>query len=214
MVSESEPVQLPDVQAALDMYRVRSGYYDWQLAPYEAIRQAAIARLQLQPGEVVLDVGCGTGLSLDGLQAGVGEQGLVVGVDQCPEMVAAARQRVARHAWPQVRLECAPLQQAALPPRADAALFHFTHDILQSADALDHVLAHLKPGARVAVTGLKWTSPWYGGLNALVWWNAVQSVTTLHGMDAPWKPLLDRGVQLSFDSYVMGTIYVASGTLP
>jgi len=214
MVSESEASAPPDVEAALGLYRVRSAYYDWQLAPYEAIRQAAIDRLHLKPGDVVLDVGCGTGLSLAALQAGVGETGRVVGIDQCPEMVAAARQRVGRHGWRQVKLECAPLEDAHLPRQADAALFHFTHDILQSDAALDHVLSHLKPGARVAVTGLKWTAPWLGGLNALVWWNAMQSVTTLHGMDAPWMPLVERGAQLSFDYYVMGTIYVASGTLP
>lgn len=214
MVSESEQIHCPDARAALDMYRVRSGYYDWQLAPYESIRQTAIDRLQLQPGDVVMDVGCGTGLSLGGLQAAVGPQGQVFGVDQCAEMVDAARQRVARHDWPQVSLQCAPVADADWPQQADAALFHFTHDILQSEDALDRVLAHLKPGARVAVTGLKWTSPWYGGLNALVWWNAIQSVTTLHGMDAPWRPLVERGAQLTFETFVMGTIYVASGTMP
>lgn len=214
MVFESEPTHHPDARAALAMYRVRCGFYDWQLAPYEAIRQTAIDRLQLQADEVVLDVGCGTGLSLEGLQRGVGEQGQVIGIDQCPEMVDAARQRVHRHGWSQVELRCVPVDQLDLPVKADAALFHFTHDILQSQEALDHVLAHLKPGARVALTGLKWTSPWYGGLNALVWWNAMQSVTTLHGLEAPWQPLLDRGATLSFETFVMGTIYVAYGNLP
>ena len=218
MVSESaspqSPPAGPDHEAARAMYRWRSGYYDLQLAPYEGIRQEAVNRLGLLPGQVVLDIGCGTGLSLPMLQAAVGPTGRVVGVDQCPEMVAEARHRVARHGWTHVELVCAPIESAPLPERADAAFFHFTHDILQLPEALDHVFAHLKPGARVVTTGLKWTLPLYGVLNAMVWWNAMQSVTTLKGMDAPWQPLLERGVTLALEDRVMGTIYLASGHLP
>jgi ubiquinone/menaquinone biosynthesis C-methylase UbiE len=218
MVSESfqrpSAPDEPDAQASQCIYRWRSGTYDLQLAPYEGLRQEAVDHLQLEPGQVVLDIGCGTGLSLPLLQAAVGAGGRVVGVDQCPEMVAEARQRVARHGWPQVELVCAPVQSAPLPQGADAALFHFTHDVLQLPQALDHVLTHLKPGARVVVTGLKWTSPLYGPLNALVWWNALQSVTTFKDLDAPWRPLLDRGVVLTVEDRLMGALYLASGQRP
>ena len=217
MVSEpvppAGPSGRPDHDAAQAMYRWRVGHYDLQLAPYEGIRQEAVARLGLSPGQVVLDIGCGTGLSLSMLQQAVGPTGRVLGVDQCPEMVSEARHRVERHRWTRVELCCSPIETAPLPAGADAALFHFTHDILQSPGALDHVLAHLKPGARVVATGLKWTSPLYGPLNALVWWNAMQSVTTLKGMEAPWQPLLDRGVSLQLEDRVLGTIYLASGQL-
>ena len=36
-----------DEAAALALYRARCGYYDWQLAPYEAIRRCAVERLGL-----------------------------------------------------------------------------------------------------------------------------------------------------------------------
>lgn len=202
-----------DEAAALALYRARCGYYDWQLAPYEEIRRCAVERLGLQPGQVVLDIGCGSGMSLDLLQQAVGPEGRVIAIDQSPEMLKQARQRVERGGWTQVELVCSPIQQARLPVRADAALFHFTHDILQTPAALDHVLSHLAPGARLAVSGLKWAPPLYGLLNPLVWWNAVQSVTTLAGLDVPWAGLVLRGAELTVEPLCGGALYLASGRL-
>jgi SAM-dependent methyltransferase len=203
-----------DETAALALYRARCGYYDLQLAPYEALRRCAIEHLALQPGQTVLDIGCGTGMSLDLLQQAVGPQGQVVAIDQSREMLEQARRRVDCAGWHQIELVCSPVQDAALPARADAALFHFTHDILQTPAALDHVLAHLAPGARLAVCGLKWAPPWFAALNPLVWWNAVQSVTTLDGLDAPWAGLAQRGARLTVESLFGGTLFLACGRMP
>ena len=63
-----------------------------------------MAALQLQPGQVVLDVGCGTGLSLALLRAAVGETGRIYGFDQSPEMLALARTRAASAGWHNVKL--------------------------------------------------------------------------------------------------------------
>ncbi len=203
-----------DEAAALALYRARSAYYDLQLAPYEAVRRQAVECLRLEPGQTVLDIGCGTGMSLGLLQEAVGPAGRVVAVDQSPEMLEQARSRVLRSGWHQVDLVCSPVQQASLSGQADALLLHFTHDILQTPVALDHLLAHLKPGARIAVTGLKWASPLCGPLNALVWWHALQSVTTLQGLDAPWEPLLQRGVTLEVEELFWGAIFLARGSAP
>lgn len=203
-----------DEAAARALYRARCGYYDLQLAPYEALRRCAVERLALRPGQVVLDIGCGTGMSLDLLQQAVGPAGRVVAVDQSHEMLEQARQRVEREGWQQVELVCSPVQDAVLPARADAALFHFTHDILQTPAALDHVLAHLAPGARLAVCGLKWAPPLFAAFNPLVWWHAVQSVTTLDGLDAPWAGLAQRGARLTVEPLLCGTLFLASGQLP
>ena len=58
--------------AALAQYRRRASVYDAELAWFEPMRRAAIARLPLQRGDTVLDIGCGTGLSLPLLLQAVG----------------------------------------------------------------------------------------------------------------------------------------------
>lgn len=201
----------PDRAAALAQYRRRAGVYDLELALFEPIRRAAIARLAPQPGETVLDVGCGTGLSLPALAGAVGAQGAVIGIEQSPEMIERARDRVAQHGWRAVTLLCSPVETAPLHGRADAALFHFTHDILCRPEAVAHVVAHLKPGARVVAAGLQWVRGVGFALNALVLPAALRSVTSLRGLGAPWRELQTCLGALEVEPMLHGAVYLASG---
>ncbi len=204
----------PDRNAALAQYRRRAGIYDLELALFEPIRRRAVAMLALQHGEVVLDVGCGTGLSFTLLEQGVGAAGRIVGIEQSPEMIERARQRVHRQRWGNVSLICSPVEAARIPRRADAALFHFTHDILQRPEAVANVLRHLKPGARVVASGLKWAGPWRWPTNLFVLPAALRSVTSLEGLDAPWAGLAEAMPDLEVHSTLLGGVFVARGTLP
>ena len=203
----------PDRDAALEQYRRRAGVYDWELKLFEPIRRLAISRLALGPGDVVFDVGCGTGLSLPMLKQRVGPKGRIVGIEQSPEMFEQARRRVARARWARVTLMCSPVEDADLRVQADAALFHFTHDILRRPEAIANVIGHLKPGARVVASGLKWAAPWLmRPVNWLVLPAALRSVTSLEGMDRPWQLLQEQLGPMDVESRLLGGAYVASGT--
>jgi ubiquinone/menaquinone biosynthesis C-methylase UbiE len=202
----------PDRDAALEQYRRRAGVYDQELALFEPIRRLAISRLALRPGDVVFDVGCGTGLSLSMLKKGVGPKGCIVGIEQSPEMIEQARRRVARARGARVKLMCSPVETADIRVNADAALFHFTHDILQRPEAITNVISHLKPRARVVASGLKWAAPWpMRPVNLLVLSAALRSVTSLDGLDQPWRLLQERLGQMTVESTLLGGAYIASG---
>lgn len=203
--------QGPDRTAALAQYRRRAGIYDLELALLEPLRRKAIERLALERGDVVLDVGCGTGLSLELLRRGVGAEGRIIGIEQSPEMIEQARARVARHRWRNVTLLGSPVEAADLQGSADAALFHFTHDILRRRDAVANVVRHLKPGARLVATGLKWTGGWALPANLLVLPAALRSVTSLEGLRQPWSRLADSIGPLDVETMLLGAVYIASG---
>ncbi|MEO8653902.1 MAG: methyltransferase domain-containing protein [Ramlibacter sp.] len=204
-------VKGPDRSAALAQYRRRARFYDQELAFFEPIREQAVASLKLQPGATVLDVGCGTGLSFGLLEQRLGPGGRIVGIEQCPEMMAKAMARVQWARWHNIDLVCAPAAVAPIATRADAVLFHFVHDILREDAALDNVLNHLKPGARVVATGLQWAPAWMWPANGFVMAAALYSVTELASLGQPWDKLRWRLSDVVFDTAFLGGIYILSG---
>lgn len=70
-------------------YRSYAPVYDWVARPLERGRKQAIDRLDLEPGANVLIPGCGTGLDLEYLPAGVS----VTAIDVTPSMVRRTERR-------------------------------------------------------------------------------------------------------------------------
>ena len=204
----------PDRAAALQQYRRRASVYDLELALLEPVRRRAVAWLAPRPGDTVLDVGCGTGLSFELLRSAVGDSGHIVGIEQSPQMIDKARQRVQRHGWRNVTLLCAPAEEARISGRADAALLHFTHDVMQSDAALDHVLRHLKPGATLVASGLKWAPPWALPVNLFVWPAALHSVSSMSGLHRPWQQLARKVGEPERQTLLGGGIYLARARVP
>ena len=211
MPHPKKPGHSPDRAAALAQYRRRAGVYDLELALFEPIRHEAVALLGLRRGETVFDVGCGTGLSLPLLRQAVGAEGRIIGIEQSPEMIERARQRVRERRWRNVTLLCSPVEAAPLKQHADAALFHFTHDILRRPDAIARIVAHLRPGARVVASGLKWSGLLLNPVNIGVLVAARHSVSTFEGLGRPWDRLAERIGPLQTRSRLLGAVFIATG---
>ncbi len=218
----SEPARAAPSAAALEAgirersiakYRRRARGYDGTCGPTWPIRERAVAALALRPGERVLDVACGTGLSLALLRERVGAEGQVVGFDHSAEMLAHAQQRVAAAGWRNVTLLRSAAQELALPQPVDALLFHYTHDILRSPAALDRVLACARPGARVAIAGLKYFPRWLEPLNAWVYLKNVGYNGAPGGLRTPWDRIAPRLADWHFTPTQFGMGYLASGRL-
>jgi demethylmenaquinone methyltransferase/2-methoxy-6-polyprenyl-1,4-benzoquinol methylase len=203
-----------DRSAALEKYRRHAAAYDEASGRLERTRRLAVDMLHLKPGEVVFDVGCGTGLSFPLLEQCVGPEGRIVGIEQSPEMLERARKRVEQGGWSNVSLVESSAEGAQLSAEADAALFCFVHDILQTRAALENVVSHLRPGARVVAAGTKRPSRWLLPLVVYVWWIARAAMTTTDGLAQPWLHLGRLVPDLEVRQLSLGQRYVARGTVP
>jgi demethylmenaquinone methyltransferase/2-methoxy-6-polyprenyl-1,4-benzoquinol methylase len=188
--------------------------YDRTTRAFEGYRRVIVEALPLRSGDVVLDVGCGTGLCFPMLRDKVGEHGRIVGIDASPDMVAVARERVAHHGWHNIAVVQSSVAQAHIPVMADAALFCATHDILRSPQALSVVVDALRPGASVAAGGGKWAAPWMVGLNLQVWALHGPYVASFEGFDRPWSHLERLIEDFRVRELAGGGGYVATGRAP
>jgi arsenite methyltransferase len=193
-----------------DYRRIAAGY-DGSARRTMALRRRTIECLRLQPGDTVVDAGCGTGLGFELLLAAVGSSGRVIGVESSPEMMALARQRVAAARWGNVLLIESPVESARWPAMADALLFNYVHDILRSPEALQAVFAQSRPGARVAAAGIRHPPRWLDPLRLYRRFKSRGCYTRYEGLDRPWDLLEHRVPGLRVESTLFGTGYIAWG---
>src|SRR5512145_2918509 len=64
----------------------------------------AIDAAGIQPGDTVVDLACGTGLTFERILDRAGPTGRLIGVDLTAAMLAQAAARVERHGWDNVEL--------------------------------------------------------------------------------------------------------------
>ena len=201
---------MTDNEVSIARYRDKAAGYDASAEFTMPLRRRTIALLQLQPGQTVIDVGAGTGLSYALLRDGVGESGQVWGFEQSPEMHAVGVQRLARERWPNVVHLLAPAETVALPGVADAVLFNYTHDICRTPAAVANILRQVKPGGRVAMAGIKFFPWWTGPLNILAWLKNRPYNAKAADLWAPWSHVAAQCSDFEWESTQWGMGYIAS----
>ena len=202
----------PDRSLALRQYARIARVYDRLARVGMRFRYKLVDEVDLSPGEVVVDVACGTGINFPLIEERIGPTGRLIGVDLSPDMLERARRRVEDHGWTNVTLIEASIEQADLPNEIDAALFSLTHDVMRMRPAVDNVWSHVKAGGRVGVLGVKWAPRWAFPVNATIWLVSRAYVTTFEGYDRPWSHLEAIAGPLQVRSLLFGALYIASVT--
>ena len=122
-------------------------------------REAGEAALDLQAGESVLEIGYGTGNSLNCFADAVGDSGKVTGIDISPGMQAVAAKKVAEqgHAG-QVELTVGDARKLPYADGTfDAAFSSFTLELFPLEDiaaVVKEVARVLKPGGRFGIVSM------------------------------------------------------------
>jgi ubiquinone/menaquinone biosynthesis C-methylase UbiE len=126
-----------------------------------AFREKLLGLAHLEPGEVVLDVGCGTGTLAIAAKRHVGPGGSVHGIDPSPAMIARA-DRKARKAGLDVAfrtgvVEALPYPDAQIDVVLSTLMLH--HLPRKAREACAHEIRRvLKPGGRVLAVDFGGTS--------------------------------------------------------
>lgn len=122
---------------------------------------------QIQPGQRVLDVACGTGIVARTAAEQVGSEGFVTGLDINDGMLSVARQKNTTIDWRQGRAEALPFDDHTF----DAVISQFGLMFFEDrATAIQEMMRVLKPGGRltVAVWGALDDTPGYAALTDLL----------------------------------------------
>lgn len=190
--------------------------YDSDMTGTRPVRIAAVDRLALNPGDSVLDFGCGTGLSFEFLQEKVGADGRIIGVDLSTDMLGQAQKRVEEHSWENVTLIEGNASTVDIPEEVDGVLCFFTHDIMNSRPAVERALAPLKPGRRFVAAGIKKARGLRGiRKNIRTYRQSRRFITTkvlatlFLGTAVPWSNLEELMGPLELEETRDGTNYIA-----
>jgi ubiquinone/menaquinone biosynthesis C-methylase UbiE len=213
--------KLPGNQAQIiDIYRQRAKGYDASgIRSLETWRKEAVKLLNLERGDLVVDIGCGTGLNFALLQEALGPEGRIIGVDLTDAMLDQARQRVAEHGWKNVELVQSDATQYAFPTRVDGIISTFA---LTFAPECERVIQNgcraLAPGRQWVVLDMSWPTGWPLWLRHLLFFLPSYGITADVLQRRPWQTIwstMERHlVDVARKQFWMGFFYLASGEQP
>jgi demethylmenaquinone methyltransferase/2-methoxy-6-polyprenyl-1,4-benzoquinol methylase len=187
-------------------------FFEWLFLLPRSIRSKAVSRLELKPGNRVLEVGCGTGRNLAPLLEAVGPEGHVYGVDLSEGMLTEAKELCAQAGWRNVTLMQADAADYVLPESVDGVIFSLSYAVIpHHRQALRHAWSQLRQGGHLVIMDAKLPSGALGKLlHPFVVWTS--RLTVLGNPDIrPWDELRELTHEVDYEDAQFGTYYISRG---
>jgi demethylmenaquinone methyltransferase/2-methoxy-6-polyprenyl-1,4-benzoquinol methylase len=205
--------------AIAKIYSKRAATYDLSANLYYlvgirefAYREKAVEALALQPGDTVVEIGCGTGLNFPLIQKKIGTGGRIVGVELTPAMAEKARRRGYRNGWLNVEVVNEDAASFVFPDGVGAVLSTFALTLVPEHDTvIRRAAAALPAGGRMAVLDFKRSDHWPDWL--VRWFVRILQpfAVTLDLADRhPWESMERHMKIVRFEEMYFGGVYVCA----
>ena len=208
-------------------YRKRAANYDFTANLYclfgyreLAYRKMAVKALRLQPGDIVLELACGTGINFPLYQRYIGPEGRIIGVDITDAMLEQAQKRVTNQGWKNVILFQHDAAAYKTPLPVNAVISTYALSLFPVPEkVIKNIVDTLLPNGRFVLLELQIPSFWPAWLTT----TAVNLMKPFAVTDEwvnyrPWEIIRQTTKKLFNDVKVseqfFGLTYIISGEKP
>jgi len=208
-------------QELVEVYRKRAKRYDFTAQLYYLIgfrewayREKAVKALDLNHGDTVVEIGCGTGLNFSLLANEIGREGKIVGVDLTDAMLSRARERVRQNGWSNVEVVQSDAASFPFPQRVDGIISTFALTHVAEYEKVIRAGSHaLRPGGRFVILDFKLPSNWLSRLAPLLVLTVRPFGVTIDlAARHPWEALQKYFADVAVLELYGGIAYIAVGS--
>lgn len=202
------------------VYQKRAGVYEFAVRccyllgfPIAKYRRLVIEALAAQPGDTIVEIGCGTGMNFPLLEEKVGAKGRIIGVDISEAMLDRARKRINAAGWQNVELIHSSAIDYNFPDGVDGVI---AVGVLTYEPDYDEVIKKgteaLAPGKRWVVFDYKMPTGWFRHFVPLfVWIFRSFGISMALFERKPWESIERHLRNAKLQEFYFGLIFIAFG---
>jgi ubiquinone/menaquinone biosynthesis C-methylase UbiE len=189
----------------------------FQLGRDRIHRLYALRLAGLKKGDTVLDICCGSGLSIEPVRSIIGPAGKIIAVDANKQMLAIAKKRAEKNRWQNIVFVESDINKLDIDVKADMALFALCwYDRKIGTEWVHRVAGLLKPDTGIfCFMDYKYPENWVKNIANPVLSLLVKWLGEAYNVeDLKWNPREEIGSLLKdpkFKAYYLDSIFTING---
>lgn len=208
-------------QKVEESYQKNAKHYDLALKVFYPLiglkigeyRKKAVNYLALKEGDVVIDLGCGTGLCFPLIMEKIGSNGKLIGVDISSEMLSVAEAKVKSAGWVNVELIHSDIEEFEFPVEINSLISTGVFGYLDDREnVLEKIYKSLLNNGKVVIVDGKRPQRWPSFLFKLFVKLSSPYGLTESYFDNNTPELVSRLFKnVTFEDMYGGLLYITSG---